>query len=229
MKRTQFDNVTGYVGELIALFPKAMEKNVGLRASSSVLFVARETIEVITEAVSEIEHDGKEIDLICDDLDDQDYQIPGDAAIEVVRRLRAIRELARAEAEARAMNMSTLDSLLDALEDLLFSNEIRLYNQLALAELFRDLYDRWADVDMGKYDHVLCMVLQAGCAACESVTDAMMERQEDSDSEPDYEAADLLKEAANLANDFQVRVEAFLKRHPDLEGCFVSNEDREDD
>ena len=230
MKNMQFDNGVKYTEEAIGVFFKAREKKLSLETCGAALIaLGRPTIEMLMHSVSEIEIDGKDFDALCDKLDDPDFEVPAEAASEVIRRLRAVNALSKKELMAHVAEGSLGDLVSLILGDLTATPLDELSDRLVLGELMLELYDRWADVDMGHFGRALRMPLQAGSLAVRSVAESLEDWEDDSEDGLSEEAEELLDHAYDLENEFDDRIGAFVEEYPDMEDCFADDEDDDEE
>lgn len=219
MKNMEFDNCINYTKDLIALFPKAMEKRLDLDLCGLISTkISRPTIEMLMHSASVIEIDGETVDTLCERLDDPNYKISEAAAVETVRRLRAMNSLTRAEVESRIQEGSA-EVLADILvRSILQSDDREMSDCLVLSEMMLEVFDYWSDAEMGDFGRAMGLLLQTGLYSAESVMDSLEEKEEN--SALDEDDLMLVGHAGELVDEFYDRIGMFLVRYPDMEDCF---------
>ncbi|MBO4855216.1 hypothetical protein J5500_02295 [Candidatus Saccharibacteria bacterium] len=229
MKDMQFDHGVKYTEEAIGIFSQAKEKKLKLETCAKALAVlGRPTIEMLMHSASEVEVDGKKIDVLCDNTDDPDFKVPEAAALETVRRLRAMNYLTKKEALAHAVEVDPGELVSILLGDVLSTPLDKLCERLVLAEMMIDLFDRWFEVDMDHFGRALRLPLQFGMKAVDSVIESI-EGWEANDGDLPEDAAATLDHAYDLDCEMQERVDAFLEAYPDMAESFEDDEDDDDD
>ena len=94
MKNTCFDNAYNYARAAVALFPEMSGCDlVDVESLGFLMTMNRTVLDTLMRESTEAELDGKTFDVFIDKVDDPDFVLPDDLAVEVVRRVRKMHVL----------------------------------------------------------------------------------------------------------------------------------------
>ena len=218
MNNVAFDNACGYISEVISLFPEALERGIGSESQANLLMMAQDGLKALEDEVATLELDGKPFNILVDKVEDPEFILPDELAIEAVRRMRKMRVLFLEDTESRTKE-GTLEEVENILASMVGNGLKELSSRLMLADRLMQLFDDWRNVDMGDFGEILVVPLAIGRSAIESVIDSL-DDDEENDEPLTEEEEPIVHHAYELLNDYYVRINDFLKIYPHLTNNF---------
>ena len=217
-----FDNACNYVSELISLFPEALERGIGPESQANLLTMSHDALRSLQAESIILDFDGEPFSVLTDRVDDPEFKLPDELAIESVRRMRRMCALTAEDHESRKKE-GTLEEVERILSYMVGNGLKELSSRLMLADRLLQLYDDWCNVDMGNFGEMLVTPLMVGSSAVESVLGSL-DDDEECDEPLTEEEVPVVHHAYELLKDYYGRINDFLKRYPDLTGNFCSEE-----
>lgn len=222
MKNDAFDKACGYVSELISLFPEALERGIGPESQVNLLTMSHEALIALQAEAIVLDFKGEPFSVLTDRVDDPDFKLPDELAIESIRRMRKMCALTAEDHESRKKE-GTLEEVERILSYMVGNGLKELSSRLMLADRLMRLYDDWRDVDMGDFGGMLATPLMIGRSAIASVLESLDD--DDENDEPlTEEEMPVVHHAYELLVDYHNRINGFLKRYPDLWDHFCDEE-----
>lgn len=232
MKDTHFNNCIDFVNSLLEKM-EAME-DVGLRLYA---FVQKKLVETamhgLGDASTIVERDGKDSDLLVDEIDNYDYVINPEDAATVIERMRAVSRLAK---RREALDLKTFeldkegedDSLMGALFRVAVRVDTAENSELQMSQALLDCYLESVGREFGEMEGIRAATLVMAKVLVNSRLDEIEGVAEKSEGDLDEELSEEFGDLLELLDQIRGELEGYLAAHPEFKDA-VMNDESEDD
>lgn len=225
MNREEFNVACKYASEVCGLYAEMMDRKVGAETLGTVMKLGCSVRSALMNEATLVKVDGEDFSVLTDKVEDPDFVVPDEVAIETIRRLRMTSMLHLEDMQGR-IEKNTLGEAVCLMVGALEVDELEGHsNRLVLADRMMLLYDDWREAEMGFFGAMLGELLITGLNAIKVIVEELDDDDDEEGNEPlTDEEVEIVHRSYELLEQYYKRIDAFTKKYPRLWGLFCDEE-----